>query len=76
MVSFLHSCQGIDFLTHHVNVVAVAFIMVAEDKCDLHRLPLLGATSFQVLLGFNVVHVARTEYGTKELWIESTKLII
>lgn len=58
------------------NVVAVAFVMLAEDKCDLHRLKLLGTTSFQVLLGLNVVLFAGTKYGMKELLIDSTKLII
>lgn len=46
------------------NVVAVAFMMLAEDKCDLHRLKLLGSMSFQALLGLNVVLFAVTKLGT------------
>lgn len=58
------------------NVVAVAFMMLAEDKCDLHRLKLLGSMSFQALLDLNVVLFAVTKLGTKELLVDSTKLII
>lgn len=58
------------------SVVAVAFMMLAEDKWDLHRLKLLGSMSFQALLGLNVVLFAVTKLGTKELLVDSTKLII
>lgn len=58
------------------NVVAVVFMMLAEDKRDLHRLKLLGSMSFQALLGLNVVLFAVTKLGTEELLVDSTKLII